>query len=420
MDSFMNFCKKCNNPILYFHNEKFDGEFILYWLLTHDFKYVKDKKDVGDNTFTCLISDMGVFYSIEVYFKKGNKKVKKVTFYDSLKIIPFSVEEIAKSFNMEISKLKIDYDKPREKGHILTKEEQDYIKNDVLIVAKALKVIFNEGLTKMTRASNALADYKKIMGRSKFEHYFPRLDSVTDKDIRKSYRGGFTYLNPLYKEKDVENGTILDVNSLYPSVMYDKLLPIGEPIFFEGQYKEDKVYNLYVQMITCSFKLKKNKIPTIQIKNSQFFRGNEYLTSSIDKKTGEDEIVSLVLTNVDLKLFFEQYDVYNLKYVSGWKFRSIKGLFTDYIDKWINVKIEATKKGNLEQRTLAKLMLNSLYGKFAMSLEGKSKIPYLGDDEIVHYTLSDVEERKGLYIPIRNIYYSVCKRKNNKNIASDY
>ena len=190
MDSFIDFCKKCNNPIMYFHNEKFDGEFILYWLLTHDFKYVKDKKDVEDKTFTCLISDMGVFYSIEVYFKKGNKKVKKVTFYDSLKIIPFSVEEIAKSFNMEISKLKIDYDKPREKGHILTKEEEDYIKNDVLIVAKALKVIFNEGLTKMTRASNALADYKKIMGRSKFEHYFPRLDSVTDKDIRKSYRGG--------------------------------------------------------------------------------------------------------------------------------------------------------------------------------------------------------------------------------------
>ena len=77
--------------------------------------------------------------------------------------------------------------------------------------------------------------------------------------MRKSYKGGFTYLNPIYKEKDVENITVLDVNSLYPSVMYEKKLPFGEPIFFNGKYEEDKVYNLYIQMITCSFKIKENK-----------------------------------------------------------------------------------------------------------------------------------------------------------------
>lgn len=81
--------------------------------------------------------------------------------------------------------------------------------------------------------------------------------------------------------------------------MYEKELPFGEPIFFQGEYKQDKVYSLYIQMITCSFKLKKNKIPTIQIKNNRlFFRANEYLENS------QNEIVCLVLTNVDLKLFF--------------------------------------------------------------------------------------------------------------------
>lgn len=62
--------------------------------------------------------------------------------------------------------------------------------------------------------------------------------------------------------------------------MYEKALPFGEPIFFEGEYKEDKVYNLYIQMITCSFEIKKNKIPTIQIKHSMNFKQNEYLESS--------------------------------------------------------------------------------------------------------------------------------------------
>lgn len=120
-----------------------------------------------------------------------------------------------------------------------------------------------------------------------------------------------------------------------------KGFPFGEPIFFEGKYEEDNVYDLYIQLLTCSFKIKKNKIPTIQIKHDNFhFKETEYLESS------EDEIVSLTLTSVDLKLFLEQYNVYDLKYICGWKFKSIEGLFTTYVDKWTKRKIEASKEGN--------------------------------------------------------------------------
>lgn len=154
--------------------------------------------------------------------------------------------------------------------------------------------------------------------------------------------------------------------------MYDKPLPFGEPVFYEGQYDYDKIYPLYIQMISCSFELKKNKIPTIQIKNNRsFFKANEYLENS------ENEIVCLVLTNVDLKLFLEQYNVYDLEYICGWKFKEMTGMFKDYIDKWIAKKNQATIDKNAGQRTMAKLMLNSLYGKFATSLEVQSKIPYL-------------------------------------------
>ena len=45
-------------------------------------------------------------------------------------------------------------------------------------------------------------------------------------------------------------------------------------------------------------------------------------------------------------------------------------------------------------------MLNSLYGKFATSLEVQSKIPYMGDDNIIHYCLSEKEEREGVYLPM--------------------
>ena len=93
--------------------------------------------------------------------------------------------------------------KERSRNHTLTKEEKEYIKNDVVIVAKALNVIFSEGLTKMTQGSNALYDFKKIITKKRFEHLFPEIPPDIDKDLRKAYKGGFTYLNPIYKNKTV-------------------------------------------------------------------------------------------------------------------------------------------------------------------------------------------------------------------------
>lgn len=187
---------------------------------------------------------------------------------------------------------------------------------------------------------------------------------------------------------------MLDVNSLYPSVLHDNPMPYGEPVYFEGKYKQDDTYPLYIQQITCCFKVKENHIPTIQLKKHLSFLPNEYIENS-----GIDP-VCLTLTNIDLKLFFDHYDVFSLKYHCGWKFRDIKGLFNSYIDKWMEVKKQATIAKNFGLRTLAKLQLNSLYGKFATKLTAKSKVPYLGDDDIVHYLTTEEEEKDGIYLPV--------------------
>ena len=415
IDSFMKFIELQTNSEYYFHNLKFDGEFIINYLLTHGFTYVKNRKERKDKTFNCLISDMGMFYTIEVFFKVGNKRVKSAKFIDSLKIIPFGVDQIAKSFGLPISKLSIDYNAYREIGHELTLEERDYIKNDVKIVAMALNVLFNEGLDRITTASNALYNFKKTHNKSKFKNMFPILSMEVDEDLRSAYKGGFTYLNPIYKEIDTTEGVVLDVNSLYPSVMRYELMPVGEPVFFEGKYEYDPVYPLYVQRITCSFELKKNKIPTIQIKKSPSFMDNEYLESS------NNEIVSLTLTNMDLELFLENYNVYELTYRSGYKFKGMHGIFDEYIDHWTEVKINATKEGNKGMRTLAKLMLNSLYGKFASSKKAISRIPYIEDD-IILYSLGDEELKDGVYLPIGIFITSYARNKTirTSNAIKEY
>ena len=405
IDEFIRFCKnKKENYVLYFHNLKFDGEYIFNYLLNNGYECIKTKKERRDNTFTTLISDTGQFYSIEIFFETQNKKhINKVTIYDSLKILNFSVEQIAKDFNLPIRKLELDYKANREIGHILTEHEIDYIRNDVEIMARALEIMFNQNLTKMTIGSDALDNYKKM--NKNFKKYFPILPYEIDKDIRRSYKGGFTYLNDVYKEKETADGIVLDVNSLYPSVMKYEKLPFGSPLFFEGKYEYDLLYPLYVQTLSCTFNIKENKIPTIQIKNNLAFIPNEYIKSS------DGDVVTLTLTNIDLELFFEHYDVDVIEYHGGWKFRSIKGLFSGYIDYWSSQKIQAKKDKNNALYRISKLMLNSLYGKFGLNPDVRGKFPYLNEDGIVNYGMYPKEIRDSIYIPVASFITSYARRK---------
>jgi hypothetical protein len=387
IEYFLWHASKHKNATYYFHNLKFDGEFIINHLFRNDFSYLTNRRYLTPHSFTTLISDKGQFYSMEIMLEEGNR----IKILDSLKILPFSVDEIAKGFNLPINKLEIDYSKEREIGHKLDEQEVDYLRVDVEIMARSLKILFDQGLTQMTQGSNALHDYKKIIGKKNFARWFPI--PTYDFDIRQSYKGGFTYCDPRFQGMDIGEGIVLDVNSLYPSVMYYEKLPYGEGIFFEGKYMKDDLYDLHVQMLTCQFELKENHIPTIQLKNNLSFIPTQYLSSS------GDEEVTMCLTSVDLKLFFEHYNVYNITYHSGWKFKSTTGLFKDYIDKWNKIKVESTINGNKAMRTLAKLMLNALYGKFALNPHVQSKHPYFEDD-MVKYRLGEKETRDPIYIPV--------------------
>lgn len=396
------------NSICYFHNLKFDGEFILAYLLRNGFKY---SEEPNDRTFSSLITDGGVWYSLTVIFKREKKRYKKVVFYDSLKKLPFKVATISKAFNLPDEKLEIDYKAPRAVGHELTQEERDYIVNDCRIVAAALRIQFEQGLKRMTNASDALHNFKEGLTLKYFEKYFPVFPIELDSFIRKSYRGGYVYLKPEHKNKRGLRGVTFDVNSLYPSVMYDRVLPYGYPIYFTGEPKPSKDYPLYIVHIKCAFELKPKHLPTIQMKNSLAFVPTEYLTSS-----GGD-IVDLTLTSVDLDLFFDHYDVYHLEWVKGLKFKGRAGFFTEYIDYWSNIK--ATSTGAIRQ--LAKLMLNSLYGKFATNPQGAKKIPvYNTEDNLVGFKYDDSDVRDPVYTAMGCFITAYAREKTIRSGQSVY
>lgn len=165
--SFIDHILKKGGEKYYFHNLKFDGNFICSYLLNngwvHSFEQVLNKKE-----FKCTISDKGQFYAIKLCWT--NKKGKKfyIEILDSLKLIPFSVAKIAKDFDLPISKGEIDYNAFRPVGYEMTPEEKEYIVHDVEIMARALKIFFNDGLTGMTIGANALKFYKNMIGGRTF------------------------------------------------------------------------------------------------------------------------------------------------------------------------------------------------------------------------------------------------------------
>lgn len=391
--TFSDWLKDHVGSTVYFHNLKFDGQFIVDYLLRADWEYIEEEKFLHPKAFTALISDMGQWYDLKLCFSGSSPKHHKcVTIYDSLKLLPFSVEKIAKAFNLEMLKGEIDYTAPREFGHLPTDEEIAYIHNDVCIVAQALQVMFSIGMTKMTIGSNALNFYKTAMGKDTFLKIFPP-PLTYDRNIRQSYRGGWTYVNPDYADKDIGEGIVLDVNSLYPSQMKYKPMPYGVGMWFKGQYKQDYSRPLYIQHFRCAFEIKPGFLPTVQIHYNPRFKATEYVTSS------NGEIVDMCMTSVDLKLFLDHYDVYSMEYESGWSFKAKEHLFDDYIDYWTEQKIKAKQEDNGGMYTIAKLFLNNLYGKFSTAPTTASKHPRLEDGE-VKYSIGADEERDPVYLPV--------------------
>lgn len=389
--TFIEWCK--DKEKLYFHNLGFDVAFIIDYLLRNGFKYVdkEDRKEGDTNTFYILKSQDNQVFLLDICWKMKDKKHYKTTkIYDSYKKLPFSVDTIAEDWKLPISKLKIDYNAYREEGGNLTDEELAYLKNDVAIVAIALRGLLESGYNKMTIGADAYQQFLNTKTTKEVKKLFPIISKEVDEKIRKSYRGGFTYVNPMYANKDIGEGLVYDVNSLYPYVMYTALLPYGEPIYFEGEYTSTESYPLYVAHVNINFKLKPKSIPCIQIKNNPRFVSTHYLTSS------NNEFVELWLTNIDLILIKQNYECC-IEYIEGYKFQGTQGIFKEYIDKFMEIK----KNSKGAKRQEAKLMLNNLYGKLATNPVRANKICYLDEEkDIVKYELQDEIYITPKYIPM--------------------
>lgn len=425
---------KCNIRA-YYHNLKFDGEYWLAYLLRQrGFKqaggtpddYVTwnwDKKQrMPSNSFSYSISAQGQWYRMLIKVGRYYIEIR-----DSLKLLPFSLKAVGESFKTKHQKLDMEYEGFRYAGCPISPDERDYIKNDVLVLKEALEVCYSQGHDKLTIGSCALSEYRESIGRWAYDEYHPNLyEMEIDRDVygsptagdyvRNSYRGGWCYLVPEKRTKILHNGTTADVNSLYPSMMSSEsgnYYPVGSPHFWQGNYIPDVALNddaYFFVRVRTRFYTKPNHLPCIQIKSTLLYKPREQLTSSDVEYEGkyypyykdfEGNLVAarptMTWTQTDYYLYKEQYDFEDFEILDGCWFRAEKGIFDPYIEKYRKIKMES--KGAL--RTLAKLFLNSLYGKHAASTDSSFKVAWHDKDkDIVRYLTIVEKDKKPGYIPV--------------------
>lgn len=203
-----------------------------------------------------------------------------------------------------------------------------------------------------TIASMAMTDY--IDGDyAGFRRHFPPLTKEDYHRMRPAYYGAIVYSKP----GEYQDCRSWDVNSLYPSIMRDAPMPTGSPIWYDGEYRHDDDYPLHIDVISFDARLKRKKTATL----TNILPVWGYEGERLDSTLG---VVTMPVTDVDWETLTENYDTHVWEHVGGWKFRKSHGLYYNYVDKWFRVK--QTEIG--ERRQMAKLLLNSLVGKFGASL----------------------------------------------------
>ena len=447
-----------SNLIVYYHNLKFDGTFWLSYLLAveewkqaivnenseriEDISFLK-VKDMKNRTLSYSISNNGQWYRIIL---KINDHI--IEFRDSLKLLPFSLKAIGENFKTKHKKLEMEYVGIRYAGCPISDMEKQYIANDVLVLKEALEIVFTEGNKKLTIGACCLAEYKNIMGYKAFSEYFPNIYEIPiDENIygvknagdyvKRSYRGGWCYLVEEKANKVFNNGITLDVNSLYPSMMSSEslnLYPVGEPHFWAGNYIPDEALRddtYYFIRIKTRFYLRNNFLPHIQIKSSLLYGFTEMLRSSDIYNPMDDKFYDyykdlngeikpampvLTLTQTDFELIKEHYYLIDLKILDGCYFAAATGIFDDYIDKYKKIKIESTGA----RRELAKLFLNSLYGKMSASKNSSFKVAYIKEDRSIGFYSVPAFDKTPGYIPVGSAITSYARNFTIRAAQKNY
>lgn len=372
LESFMEYIRK-KKLTIYFHNVKWDFEFIHYFLLENEIEYeILEKKgqiysvkfwdiEIRDtsNIFTGMsVADIGKEYN-KVYFKSYEDIIQD--YYGVA-----TIEQQNRCLN-DCKVIEEGYNNYMESMYELL------VENGAVETAKKLP-------KKLTKSSIAFDAFKELSNHDKL---IVKTTQAEYEEFKGAYKGGYVY--------SIKDGVIylnvkmIDNNSLYPWVYSTKALPIGKPIL-TNNIQELQKFKFYIMTIKAKFSLRKGFIPIIGGGIGRY-GSTTYLSDNVDP---DGDI--LTICNIDLELFEKFYD-FDYQLITGSGFEVATGIFEHYAN--VFKKIKNSSKG--VKRRLAKELLNSPYGKEAMNGCSEVKEYKLNNRNIIEGKVVRFEVNEDVY-----------------------
>lgn len=275
---------------------------------------------------------------------------KRFYFRDSFLVLPRSLKSLCEAFGVKQAKKAFNMPAWISSGCPITQELKEYLHYDCLALEELLGIFQAEiGNPKLTLASTAFSilldtQYNGQELKTLLHNWATR---DQERFIREAYKGGRVEVfnqhgQDLYK---------YDVNSLYPYCMRDFDYPYGALVQSQDPDQIKHMINKgFLGVVRCSITCPDMDIPYLpkRHENKLIFPVGSW----------EDTITTYeYLKAVDLG--------YTIKIHEGIIYRKKGKVFKQYVDKYYHIK--QTAKG--AKKEIAKLLLNSAYGKFGQRRE---------------------------------------------------
>ncbi len=371
-------------------------------------------------TYESVHNDMGARYAYKLWIKYHNSNrhdyVHAVEYRDFMKLVTGGLANILKGMNVkdnegnDIRKLTMEYQAVNTTIEEINDDDIAYCENDVKGLYFAIKM-FNDTIEKqsnnelhifgpktnvMTAGGFAKHELLRSLYPNKkdkrarikaFQKDHP-LTQAQDEYFRKNhlYRGGITYVNPLFKGKMIKDRLMYryDVNSEYPYSMSEIYDLKGQP--FKIKLSE---YD--------AMKNKENYEAVFILKSAYGTVKKNYLGLWYDpfRKDFVDTI-----NETGIHLMFEReidemaqwYDDFTFSCDEVILWKRGKRIYAPFINENYKNKREAKQNKNVVLEKVSKLILNSSYGKLAERVERNIGHYELNEETgAIHFVIDEVE-----------------------------
>lgn len=286
---------------------------------------------------------------------------------DSIRLLTLPVASLGATLGYP--KLTTDYDiDPVNSWDELPEEMRVYLKRDVEIVNKSL-LHFKETIDNLSARYQANWNPFKLTASSLSRdiiNYFDenKLFKITiesQEHSNKYMRGGFTNFNQHYILKDIKDDLVMwDAKSHYPSIIYSKKLPAGEPWYYEdlAEFKErflnKNLPDYEIIFVYVKGRIKKSLNGWSAIPKKGDIDNYHYVPEDSDI---EFEFGGLIQ---EWEIIFKFYEFHEWEFTEVPYWESGQQILQSVIKDLYQLK--ETEKNNLGY----KLILNSIYGSCAM------------------------------------------------------